>query len=302
MGVLAACAAVAGALGFAAAAVLQQYAAALAPSGATGVRLLLHLARRPVWIAGVAAMVAGSGLHLLALGNGPLLLVQPLGVGAVVFTLPMAAALHHRRVRPREWTAAALVATALCAVLFLLPAHPGGTPAGLGVPALVGATVAVVAVLGSVAWACTGAVRAPLFAIGAGTAFGVVSALVRIVLTGGTFGTAQAIAAAAVAPLSVLGFLLSQYAYRTGGAAVVLATVTVTDPVAAVLAGALVLGETVPASPVRWALSAGCAALIVAGVAVLARSAAPRPGLVRDGPEPVAAVPAGRLGRGGAER
>lgn len=125
--------------------------------------------------------------------------------------------------------------------------------------------------LGSIARACPRAARAPVFAVGAGMAFGTVSALARSMLTAGSGALAGAAVTAAV-PLAVLGFLLSQHGYRAGGAAVVLATVTVTDPATAVAAGALVLGETAPASPVRWVLSVGCALLIVAGVAVLARS------------------------------
>lgn len=276
MTVLAVCAALAGALCFALAAALQQYAAGQAPPAA-GVRLMTHLVRRKAWLAGVTAMLCGVGLHLLALGHGPLLLVQPLGVSAVVFTLPMAAVLRGRRVRWREWAAAAMVTVALCGVLYLVPARPGGTPALPGVLALAGAALAGSAALGSIARACTGAARAPLFAIGTGVAFGTVSSLARIMLTAGS-GELIGVAAVAVVPLAVLGFVLSQHAYQAGGAAVVLATITVTDPATAVAAGALVLNETVPTSPVRWGLAACCAALIVAGVMVLARATTRRTG------------------------
>jgi len=229
MTVLAACLAVAAAVCFALAASLQRYAAGQAPPTAIGWRLPTHLARRPVWVACVAAMITGSGLHLLALGHVPLMLVQPLGVSAVVFTLPIGAALHRRRVRPREWAAAVVVTVSLCGVLLLVPAHPGGVPTIIGVFELADVALAAAMVLGSIARACAGAARAPLYALAAGVAFGTVSALARIMLTAGSGGPAVAAAVAAV-PLALLGFLLSQHGYRTGSVAVVPSTITVTDP------------------------------------------------------------------------
>jgi len=73
------------------------------PRVSRGRRLLSHLIRRPRWVCGMVAMLLGGGLHLLALQSGPLVLVQPLGVSAVVFALPLAAAL--RRYRVQAWGA-----------------------------------------------------------------------------------------------------------------------------------------------------------------------------------------------------
>jgi hypothetical protein len=98
------CAAVAGALCFAVAAALQQQEASAAPATrVAGWRLLVHLVRRPRWVLGMVAMLLGGGLHLLALRSGPLVLVQPLGVSAVLFALPLAAALRGTGFAPGSW-------------------------------------------------------------------------------------------------------------------------------------------------------------------------------------------------------
>jgi predicted lysophospholipase L1 biosynthesis ABC-type transport system permease subunit len=104
------CAAVAGALCFAVAAALQQQEASAAPATrVAGWRLLVHPVRRPRCVLGMVTMLLGAGLHLLALRSGPLVLVQPLAVSAVLFTLPLAAALRGYRVRAGERAAGALV-------------------------------------------------------------------------------------------------------------------------------------------------------------------------------------------------
>jgi hypothetical protein len=91
------------------AAVQQQEASAAPATRVAGWRLLVHLVRRPRWVLGMVAMLLGAGLHLLALRSVPLVLVQPLGVSAVLFALPLAAALRGYRVRAGERAAGALV-------------------------------------------------------------------------------------------------------------------------------------------------------------------------------------------------
>src|SRR5215467_13061974 len=48
-------------------------------------RLIIDLMRRPLWLVGIGATVAGLGLQVVALAFGPLLLVQPLLVTALPF-------------------------------------------------------------------------------------------------------------------------------------------------------------------------------------------------------------------------
>ena len=59
--------------------------------------LLVDLARRPLWLIGIGATIAGLGLQIVALGYGPLLLVQPLLVTALPFASGFSAWLGHRK-------------------------------------------------------------------------------------------------------------------------------------------------------------------------------------------------------------
>ena len=93
-----------------------------APGGTSG--LLLQMARRPVWLAGIAADALGFVAQAVALTIGRLAVVQPLLVSSVVFALPLGVKLTGQTVRRIDIVAALVVAAALAA--FLLVADPSG--------------------------------------------------------------------------------------------------------------------------------------------------------------------------------
>src|ERR1700682_2939163 len=110
---------------FAVASVLQQRAASEAPGKETlHLSLMWHLVRRPMWLAGYVADWAAFGLQALGLGARALLVVQPLLVTGLLFSLPIAAKWSGRRLERQDWIAA----IALCAGLagFLLLGNPTG--------------------------------------------------------------------------------------------------------------------------------------------------------------------------------
>ena len=270
------CAAVAGALCFAVAAALQQQEASAAPATrVAGWRLLVHLVRRPRWVLGMVAMLLGGGLHLLALRSGPLVLVQPLGVSAVLFALPLAAALRGYRVRAGELAAGALAVVGLGGLLLVAPRQPplslDATDAVILVT-LTSITSALLAGLGR----RRGRVPAIQLALAAGILFGTTSTLIRALLAQLGNHDVTAVAAASVLPLAVAGLVLTQHAYRAGSTAVVLATTTVIDPVTAVAGGILVLGEVLPTDMTSLVIVALAGVLIISGIAYLAGSPAHR--------------------------
>ncbi len=69
---------------------------------------LLALARRPPWLAGIAADAAGYAAQAAALAVGRLAVVQPLLVSTLVFALP----LERRRLQRSEIAAALAVGLA----------------------------------------------------------------------------------------------------------------------------------------------------------------------------------------------
>lgn len=83
---------------FAVSSVLQQRGASRAPSGSgTHLGLVATLMARPMWVAGLLAAVGTLVLQAFALASGPLALIQPLLVSAVLFALPASVLLEKRR-------------------------------------------------------------------------------------------------------------------------------------------------------------------------------------------------------------
>lgn len=284
------------AFAYAAAAALQEHAVSRASGdGTPPARLILHLVRRPQWLAGVASTLLGATLHVFALKLGPLAIVQPIGVTGLLFALPLGALLHARRPLARELLSAAGIATGLAVLLASVRAsagHPTLTePATAG---LVSVTAVGVGALVLLARFANGTVRAALLSVGAGIAFGVTSALVRVVAHAtGVVGAERAVpgwTTLALLASAVAGLVLAQAAYQSGRLAAVLPVLTVVDPIVAIAVGAVLLGEPVHATAVGlgWAIVA--AVVITASTAYLAAA------------QP-AAVSGGRpAGEGGARR
>ncbi|WP_123971225.1 MULTISPECIES: DMT family transporter [Streptomyces] len=123
MMVLAVLFAVLGAVSNAAGTAFQRKAASTVP-GRSGLRLLLTLARQPVWAIGIAGVTGAAVFQALALINGPMALVQPLFMLELPFALLIAMPLMHRRLNPQGWQAIAGVVTGLA--LLLAAAAPSG--------------------------------------------------------------------------------------------------------------------------------------------------------------------------------
>lgn len=247
-------------------------------AGVADIRLLWRLCQRPLWLAGVAADLGSLALHVFALSMASLALVQPLGVTGIVFAIPLAALLRRQRIRRLDLVAAGLVVAGLIALLESLPTSsiPRIAPAAPIVVATACVAVAATAAT-TAAHYLPGRPRALLLAGAAGTAFGLTAVLVRTLLllsrlAGST--SSVVVTSVCIAVLGLGGYLLLQSAYRSGHFAGSLATSTVLDPVVAVVAGHLLLGEVLPTDPVRLIIIGFAVVVIVIGVTVLVRSPA----------------------------
>ena len=89
--------------------VLQEKAASTLPPEAVGKGFLVRLAHQPVWLLGLAAQILGFVAQAIALGIGRMVIVQPLLVATIVFTLPLGWLLEHRPIRRPELAGALLV-------------------------------------------------------------------------------------------------------------------------------------------------------------------------------------------------
>ena len=110
---------------YAVAVVTQQGVAARLPSErAFDPALLVRLARRPVWLAGLAAVIVGFGLQAAALGLGRLVVIEPVLATGLLFALALAARRDRRSLSRAEWTAVLAVVAGLA--VFLTVGHPAG--------------------------------------------------------------------------------------------------------------------------------------------------------------------------------
>ncbi|HEX4811511.1 MAG TPA: hypothetical protein VFV66_01985 [Nonomuraea sp.] len=259
--------ALAGALGYALGAALQQYEAVA--EGAS-----LKLVKRPRWWIGGAIGLTGACLHAVALSFAPLVAVQPISVATLVFAVPLAAFMYGRKPYKAEIIGSIAVAVGLLWLMLLVPQHHV-TPrlsdeAALGFLAVIGAIVLVTQVL---ATRVHGSARALLLSVGAGAATASVSTFVRVVGGGmeGDWGRLVHWFTPAVPVLLICAVVLLQRSYAVGYFGIAYAGVQVVDPITSVMAGALLLGEPLPTRPSTAIPALLAGALTIAGTITLGR-------------------------------
>ena len=232
------------------------------------------LLRRPLWWAGTGAAVLGFVFQALALVKGSLILVRPILVSALLFTLPLSARLSGRRVTRSEWLWAGTLTVGLAVFVLLARPGPQESPASLTTSLVIGAACAVL-VLGCVVAAVRtdGWRRAVLLAAAVGVLFGVVAVLtkvnVHIADERGAVALLITPAPYALVLLGVVATLLQQSAFHAGALQTSVPTMLVLEPVVAVVLGALVLGEELDAGRYEAiALAVAIAAMTAATVAL----------------------------------
>ncbi|MFF9360347.1 DMT family transporter [Streptomyces griseoluteus] len=229
--------------------------------------------RRPGWWAALGLNGLGGVLHVVALAFGPLSLVQPLGALTIVFALPMAALFVGRRAGSTAWRGAVMATAGLAGLLSLVGASDAGSlgPAQRTALALVTGGAIVALMTAARAAHRHPAVRSVLLAIGAGAAFGMSSVFTKTVAVGWSAGAGLAglPSLAVIAVLSAAGVFLSQSAYRDGGLAAPLATLTVVNPVLAAVVGIVLFGETFRHGTTGTLLALGCAVVTCGGLILL---------------------------------
>ena len=268
------------ALLFATSNVVEQRVAAQAPADESlRPKLLVTLARRPVWLAGFAADVGGYGAQAAALAFGALLVVAPLGALGLLFSLLLDAAVNGRRLFKSDLAAAALLCAGLS--IFLAVASPSEGRANVSAsswaPALVVLAV-VVAVAALTRRHVHGPARATLFGLASGMTFGVNAALTKVVvhiLGQNPISIFWHWELYGVAVLSLSGLVMVQSALQAGSLAAALPSMEVAEPVVAAVVGLVILREHLHAhgNGDRILIAAAALAMLV-GLIALARSRA----------------------------
>jgi drug/metabolite transporter (DMT)-like permease len=277
------------ALLFALGTVLQQKAGLEAPAGGSSAGLLLRMARRPVWLAGIVSDGLGFVAQAAALGIGRLAVVQPLLVASVVFALPLGARLTGQRVRRTDIGAAILVVGALAAFLTIADPSGGRDDAPLGDWLIAGgACIAACVPLVLLGRRGPPSRRAAMLGIAAGILFALSAALTKVVvdeLDDGVFEIFLSWHLYALVAVGYASMTLNQLALNTGALAPAVATSMAFDPITSVILGLTLLDESLHASPLDLTATMVALAAALAGMAILARSQS------QAEPGPASAVP-----------
>lgn len=239
------------------------------------IRQLMHLLARPSWVVGTLLLGLAILFQLTSLGFAPLIVVQPLGVVALVIT-----AVLNARVSKIKLDRHAIRAIAMCV-------------SGVGIFVAIAAVYAieqeitevqllvVLGILGLVlaAFGVTFAfarrhVGAMFYIIGAGVLFGFVATLAKVVINrilNNNFEGLTVVAIVALLASAALGSYFVQTAYSVGSPDLVIAGLTVVDPLVAVLIGVVVLGEASLIPPAFAIVAVVAGAVAILGVLQLAK-------------------------------
>jgi drug/metabolite transporter (DMT)-like permease len=240
--------------------------------------LLIHLAREPLWLAGIAAQMTGFGLQATALGLGSLTVVQALSPTSLLVALVLGARMARKRLLRSDWFGVIATVGGLATLLAL--ANPGKGHPTLTFQAwsvvLVSSGFAV-GVLVIVASRRIGAARAFALGTAGGTIFAVTAALTKVVAT--QFG--KGIAAGfgswetyALAVLGLVGILVIQSSFQAGAIEWSLPATTAANPVVSVIIGAAAFHESIRAGGLTVVGIAVSGLVMLVGVVLLARSPA----------------------------
>jgi hypothetical protein len=260
---------------FAVGAVLQHEAAALSrtESGLS----LRRLMRRRRWMLGQAATMMGTGSQVAALAVAPVAIVQPMLAVTLVVGLGFRAVRTRQAPLRLELVGAALMTGGLA--VFLVAAQPAAAvhhppPSSLAI--VVAVAVSVLLVVGATllghgphgALACGSAAG-----IAAGIAAVLISVGIRSLQEGGWVHAFAGVAVWGAVVVAVVAIVGGQQAYARGSLSWSLPALILLDPLSAVPAARLLLGERLePGHAAIWLPAAAVAAV---GVVVLARTGEP---------------------------
>jgi len=249
---------------------------------------LLEVAKHPRWVSGLAVSAFALALQFTALSLAPLILVQPIGATALVVISIM-----HSRITKTKLNKASIYAIAMCTVglgAFVVMAHQVSVEPNIDDGALVYILLMVAALIlifAFIFFKGSSKFNPLTFIIGAGVLYGFVATLTKVVLkrafSQGGFHRlisfqfevlTDGLTLAAVLGLFTAAFLggwFVQNAYTSGPPDLIIAGLTVIDPLVAVSIGVVLLNEAMDASsPIIWGFI-GSGAVAVTGVYLLSK-------------------------------
>jgi drug/metabolite transporter (DMT)-like permease len=244
-------------------------------TGGLNSRQLVLLLSRPSWVFGTLMLGLAIVLQLTSLAFAPLIVVQPLGAVALVIT-----AILNARMSRVKINRASVIAIAMCVGgvgLFVTVAAFTAVDKPVTDANLV--TILIVLAVVLVAFAIAFALlrtkfKAIFYIIGAGVLYGFVATLAKVIINrtqNGNFEWLTLVCVLGLLLAAASGAYFVQNAYSSGPPDLVIAGLTVIDPLIAVGIGIIVLGEASQAPAWAAVLFVIAGAVAIWGVFVLAK-------------------------------
>ncbi len=256
-------------------AVMERHATKEPGRGSLSFKQVLSLLSRPRWLGGLGMMGLGVVLQLVALSMAPLIVVQPVGAIALIITPILNAKINKTKLDSRTWFAIGLTTLGIGAFV--------GQATGVAKEAkltdanllqVLGTLIVILIALGL--WFVLSGKRAKAltFVLGAGVLYGFVATLAKVVIQRiyqGEFEWLTILCLVALVGAVLLGGWFVQNAYASGPPDLVIAGLTVIDPIVAVSIGIVILGEAQQASLPTMIGFGIAAAIAIVGVFRLAK-------------------------------
>lgn len=246
-------------------------------TGLSGKQVLL-LFGRPSWVTGTVMLGLAVVFQLGALLFAPLIVVQPIGIVALIITTVLNARVSHLKLSRKAVRSVVLCVAGVAT--FVVTAAIVAVEPRLSVGQLIAVVIILFIVLGLLIAAFL-VFRRRLTAIfyisAAGILYGFVATSAKVVINRVLAGSVDLLSLLAIVALlgaMALGMYFVQTAYSIGSPDLVIAGLTVVDPMVAVVLAILVLGEANQvAATSPWAIPVWivAGAVAVVGVIQLAR-------------------------------
>lgn len=264
---------------------VEQLSGTAARQGLSGSHIAKLLAR-PSWVLGTVMLGLAIACQLAALSFAPLIVVQPLGAIALVITTLLNAQISGHRPTRRSLVAIAACVGGIFVFVTIAALFATEKPVTDLQVITILVIMAVVTVVFAGLWVWLRArIGALFYILAAGIIYGFVATLAKTVITRLQAGNIEWLTFAALAALLIgtaVGAYFVQTAYSSGPPDLVIAGLTVIDPIVAVLIGLFVLREAMGAPLWAYIGFGVVGAVAVWGVFQLARH---HPQIVSDSQE-----------------
>jgi drug/metabolite transporter (DMT)-like permease len=234
-----------------------------------------------LWLGGIGCDAVGLALQILALHLGALVVVQPLLISGLLFTLLLRQRFEHHHITARQLGWAALLTVSLAGFLLLatdhqLPAHEAADR----LPAIVAGALGAVLAGGCVVLGRRqrgGGRGAALLGVAVGIIYAGTAALLKSttdIAIGGPLPLLASWQLYTVVLLGAAGLLLAQLAFQAGPITASLPATATVDPLLSIVVGVLVYDEQIRRGPGDGALLVVLLVVLTLAVVQLTREPA----------------------------